>query len=302
MKNFLFPELTLQSFLDQTNEKKIMGYLYWDSADESLTSNVLSWSKKNKSKHGILMVPINYYVYPYEIFFSSRLDMYLNLLNCLHLSDNWVDSLPKVEREVTMPTSDLECPICIDRYLKTPEETSTDEEPREMPLRLSCRHILGAACISRLARQANASSCVVCPLCRASYDHILTPDFTREKEAKSMWIAIEIFSRLRGQEKFQDIEAIQYWARDDVKLRNDVPEQKKRKAIKYAVEWWDELGDEKMLRRLADRVCGKLTQCTSPPAQRYFLSPSEFDYITSAEFAICFRAWLVIGFFLSLLC
>lgn len=105
--------------------------------------------------------------------------MYLNLLNCLHLSDNWVDSLPKVDMEVTMPTSDLECPICIDRYL---EETSTDEEPREMPLRLSCRHILGAACISRLARQANASSCLVCPLCRASYDHTLTPE---QKEAKS---------------------------------------------------------------------------------------------------------------------
>lgn len=47
-----------------------------------------------------------------------------------------------------------------------------------------------------------------------------------------MWIAIETFIRLRGQEKFQDIEEIRWWAREDVKLRNDVLEANKRKAIK----------------------------------------------------------------------
>lgn len=105
--------------------------------------------------------------------------------------------------EVSVPTSNLECLICTDKHLETPEETPTDaEEPRKMPLRLPCRHILAAACITRLARQANASSCVVCPFCIASHKHILTPECTQEKGANSMRITIEIFTQLRGQEKF----------------------------------------------------------------------------------------------------
>lgn len=55
-----------------------------------------------------------------------------------------------------------------------------------------------------------------------------------------MWIAITMSIRLRGQEKSPDIEAIQWWARWDVKPRNDVLEVNKRKAIKYSVECLDE--------------------------------------------------------------
>lgn len=133
--------------------------------------------------------------------------MYLSLLSLLPLSDDWIDSLPKVDMKITVQIPSLEYPICADKYLRTPEETPTnEEEPREMPLRLPCRHILGAACITCLARQANASSCVVCPCCRASHQHILTPECTQEKEAKFMWVAIEIFTRLRGQENFQTLQ------------------------------------------------------------------------------------------------
>lgn len=63
------------------------------------------------------------------------------------------------------------------------------------------------------------------------------------------------------------------------------------KAIKYAVECWDYTGDEEMFRQLVDRVCGKLTQCTRPPAQRYYLSPLEFDEF--AGLAFWFSVWLV---------
>lgn len=87
----------------------------------------------------------------YEVFFYSRLEMYLRLLISLPLSADWIDSLPKVDLEVTVPTPNLECPICTDRYLETPEESPIDEESREIPLRLPCNHILGAACIGRLA-------------------------------------------------------------------------------------------------------------------------------------------------------
>ena len=76
-----------------------------------------------------------------------------------------------------------------------------------------------------------------------------------------MWIAIEILTRLREQEKFQDIEAIQWSARDDAKLCKDVPEENKRQAIKYAVKCWDETGDRDMFRQLADRAYSELIQC-----------------------------------------
>ena len=56
-----------------------------------------------------------------------------------------------------------------------------------------------------------------------------------EKEAKSMWIAIEMYIRLRAQQRFPDIEAIQWWARWDVKPRNDMLE-----ANKYSVKCLDE--------------------------------------------------------------
>lgn len=54
--------------------------------------------------------------------------MYLSLLSLLPLSDDWIDSLPKVDMKVIVPIPGLEYPICADKYLGTPEETPTNEE------------------------------------------------------------------------------------------------------------------------------------------------------------------------------
>lgn len=64
-------------------------------------------SKKNKGKHGLLFIPATNTEYPYEILFSSRLKMYLCLLKYLPLSADSVDSRPKVDMEVTVPTQIL---------------------------------------------------------------------------------------------------------------------------------------------------------------------------------------------------
>lgn len=64
-------------------------------------------SKKNKGKHGLLFIPATHTEYPYKIIFSSRLEVYLSLLNYLPLSVDRVDSLPKVDMEFTVPTQIL---------------------------------------------------------------------------------------------------------------------------------------------------------------------------------------------------
>lgn len=99
--------------------------------------------------------------------------------------------------EVAFPTSSFECPICTDKHLETPEETPTDaEEPREMPLRLPCRHILGAACITRLARQTNASSCVIC---------ILTPECTQKRKPIPCGLQLRSLPSCEGRRSFKTL-------------------------------------------------------------------------------------------------
>ena len=46
--------------------------------------DVLSWSEENEGKNGILITPYDHRP-PYELFFSSRLELYFGLLGSLPL-------------------------------------------------------------------------------------------------------------------------------------------------------------------------------------------------------------------------
>lgn len=234
--------------------------------------STISWREVNRGKHGLLVTCEDPSQPRFEIFFPSRLRLYLDLLDYLPLHISWLKSLPELDMEVAVPTPGPECPICTYPYnFKNsaegqPAETLDGEELKETPVQLPCGHIIGINCIHYLAWSANASSCVVCPFCRVSHNHIpISPKGTDDRLAKCMWIMLEIFLRLYADDSdYEDMETVLEWARNDLLLREEVPEVEKRKAIKFAVECWVEIGDEELLRLFVARIYGPTVQCTPP--------------------------------------
>lgn len=236
----------------------------------------LSWIERNTGRHGILLTPEHDHQYPpNEIFYSSRIKMYLDLLDCLPLSDSWIHSLPQIDTEVTVPSVGPDCPICYFPYLQTANDESpaaTDNSDwKEIPVRLPCGHILCEKCVHHLAWDANASSGVLCPFCRAGFNHMpITLEESWEMLLKRMWVTLEIFTRVYGDEKEeddddeQDMEAVVRWAQDFPRLSRDVPPADKREAIEYAVQSWLDMGDENFCRDLAVTVLGPRVQVTGP--------------------------------------
>lgn len=238
--------------------------------------STISWREENRGKHGLL-VTLEDPVQPrFEIFFPSRLRLYLDVLDYLPLHISWLTSLPELDMEVAVPTPGPECPICTYPYnIKISEgqpaephlfEPLDGEQRDETPVQLPCGHIIGINCIHYLAWSANASSCVVCPFCRASHNHMpISPEGTDDRLAKCMWVMLEIFLRLYADNlDFEDMQTVLEWAQDDLVLRKDVPEEEKRKAINFAVECWLEIGDEELLWLFAARIYGTTVQCTPP--------------------------------------
>lgn len=228
----------------------------------------ISWVEENRGNHGLL-IQINEPRHAhFELFFPTRLRMYLDLLEYFALPVAWLASLPKLDMEVTIPTPGPNCPICTNPYIKIPERHQSGTKQIEIPVRLPCGHIMGLKCVFRLAWAANASTGVVCPFCRASHNHVsVSAEGTDEdKLVKCMWIMLETFVRLRGggSEEFEDMDTVLEWAKDDEIMREDVPEEEKREAIKYAAKCWVEIGDEELLRLLAARVYGHSVRCTTP--------------------------------------
>ena len=110
---------------------------------------------------------------PYELFFSSRIELYLDLLDLLPLPTPWILSLPQVDLEVTVPSIGQGCPICANKYLPNLLDAtplSDEEDDRKMPRRLPCRHHLCEECIHRLASEADATDGVLCR------DHVPTAE------------------------------------------------------------------------------------------------------------------------------
>lgn len=210
--------------------------------------DVLSWSEENEGKNGILITPYDPRP-PYELFFSSRLELYFDLLGSLPLPIPWILSLQQVDLEVTVPTIDPDCPICANTYLPN---LLADEEDRKMPRLLPCGHHLCEECVRRLAWEADATDCV---LCRCSYYHVPTAQGGSPEDIldKGMWIALEVFTRLH-QDDFQDMDAVTRWSQDFPALSYDVPEEDKQDAICHAVQSWLDMGDEEFSRQLAERV------------------------------------------------
>lgn len=271
----------------------------------------ISWVEENRGNHGLLIQIIKDAKLAHlELFFPTRLRMYLDLLEYFALPVAWLASLPKLEEdmEVTIPTREEPnnyCPICTNPYncIKIPEReqhqfgtTHTtkkqEETTEEIPVRLPCDHIMGLKCVFRLARGANASTGVVCPFCRASHNHVPVSSANADADAeeeeedddndeegtteeyklgKCMWIMLETFVRLRGagghcggEEEFEDMETVLEWVKNDEILSENVPDEEKREAIKYAAKCWVKIGDEELLRLLAARVYGHSVRCTTP--------------------------------------
>lgn len=132
----------------------------------------LSWSEQNRGKHGILITPTNSQYSPSEKFFSSRLKLYLGMLDYLFILSFQINSLPEVDLEAIIPSPEPECPICTNTYLKNPEDVPTSREVKEISIRLPYGHILDLKCIFILAVRANLSSGVLCPFCRARHNHV----------------------------------------------------------------------------------------------------------------------------------
>ena len=104
-------------------------------------------------RHGILVTPQDPYKPPYELFFSSRITLYLDLLDTLPLPTPWILSLPQLDLEVTVPSIDPDCPTCANTYLPNlVDDIPADQDnPHEMPRRLPCGHHLCQKRIRRLA-------------------------------------------------------------------------------------------------------------------------------------------------------
>lgn len=233
--------------------------------------------------------------------------MYLHLLDCIPLSESWISSLSHIEinitiinTEVTVSPSNIgrDCPICYDPYIriandgKSPTTTTTTtktndwERKREIPVELPCGHILCEKCVCKLAWLANASTGVLCPFCRASFNHIILPiTFTAAAAAaaagsdsdsdsgsscwdmllKCMWVTLETYVRLQhNKEDEQDMESVLRWAQDGDRLSHDVPSADKREAIHHALKSWLEMGDERFCQELAVSVLGPTVQVTPP--------------------------------------
>lgn len=84
---------------------------HWRKPARKRTGSTSHWredEQEEQGKHGLLFIHSSN---PQQVsilkFFPSRLEMYLSLLNCLSLSADSVDSLPKVYMEVTVPTQIL---------------------------------------------------------------------------------------------------------------------------------------------------------------------------------------------------
>lgn len=239
----------------------------------------LSWSERNSGRHGLLLASDDHQNPLNETFFPSRIKMYLDLLDCIPLSDIWISSLSHIDTEVTVPSIGPDCPICYDPYLQSANgESPTDNSDRkEIPLRLPCGHILCEKCVRHLAWHANASTGVLCPFCRASFNHMpITADLESwDMLLKCMWVTLEIFIRLHyDKDDEQDMEAVVRWAHDPPRLSHDVPPADKREAIAYAVKSWLEMGDEKFCRDLAVAVLGPTVQITPPVVRLCRAHPS----------------------------
>lgn len=226
----------------------------------------ISWVEENRGNHGLLIQFEDPEQPQLEVFFPTRLRMYLDLLNYLPLPAGWLTSLPELDIEVTVPNPGPDCIICTNPYIRNSQEPLFGKEQVEIPVRLPCGHIMGLNCLYRLAWSANASTGVICPFCRASHNHMpVTAEETEDKLAKCMWIMLEIFLRLQGgRGYFEDMDTVLEWVEDDEYLREDVPEEEKREAIKYGAKCWAEIGDEELLRLLAARVHGYTVRCTTP--------------------------------------
>lgn len=236
----------------------------------------LSWIERNSGRHGILLPSDDHQNQnpnpPNEKFFASRIKMYLGLLDCIPLFDGWISSLSHLDiddTEVTVPPSiGPECPICYDPYIRIANEkkspTDDDSDWKEIPLRLPCGHVLCKKCVRDVAGHANASTGVVCPFCRASFNHmpITAASGSWDKLLKCMWVTLDIFFRLHSDldDDEQDMEAVVRWAQDGPRLSHDVPPADKREAIEYAVKSWIDMGDEKFCRDLAVTVLGPRAQ------------------------------------------
>lgn len=130
-----------------------------------------------------------------------------------------------------------------------------------------------------MAWYANASTGVICPFCRASFNH-MPITFTAaaaaavaDSESGSCWelllkcmcVTLEIYIRLQyDKEDEQDMEAVLRWAQDGTRLSHDVPFVEKRDAIQYALRSWLEMGDERFCRELTVTVLGPTVQVTPP--------------------------------------
>lgn len=237
--------------------------------------SVLSWSEQNRGRHGILITPTNPQYPSSEKFFSSRLKLYLGMLDYLPILSFWINSLPEVDLEAIIPSPEPECPICTNTYLKNLEDVPASGEAREIPIRLPCGHILGLECIVILAVRANSSSGVLCPFCRARHNHVPTSwQGTSGMLDRCMWVALDIFVRVNRWEEFQDMEAVQQWVQDDDRLCRDVADEDgRREAIKYAVQSWAEMGDDEFCRQLAVRTYGERVQFTPSLARPIWVEP-----------------------------
>lgn len=228
----------------------------------------LTWSERNTGRHGVLLNSDDHKNPPNELFFSSRIEMYLELLDCIPFSDSWISSLPQVDIGSTVPRVGPDCPICYLPYLQTAKDESLtdDSDRKEIPLRLPCGHILCEKCVRHLAWDANASTGVLCPFCRASFNHILvTPARSWETLFKCMWVALEIYIRLHDdEENDEEMESVVRWAQDFPRLSHDVPSIDMRVAIEYAAQYWLDMGDEKFGQELAVTVLGPRAQVTPP--------------------------------------
>lgn len=223
----------------------------------------ISWVKENQGKHGLL-VPKKDSVK--QIFFPTRLRMYLGLMKYLPLPLGWLRSLPKLDTGFTISAPESGCPICTIPYYNNFNEHLSGTNQIETPAWLPCGHIMGLRCVAQLVKRSNTTTCVVCPFCRASHNHLsVSAEGTEYKLEKCMWIMLETFVRLHGgPEDFEDMETVLDWVKNDELLRKDVPDKEKFEAVKYAAKCWVEIGDEELLRRLAARQYGCSVRCTTP--------------------------------------